>query len=703
MEIKDNIRPEIANRIEATKNKKTKKRKIRSQAETFITAELGVSEAKRLKKMEAIKNIRKMTAQLMDDASDFNTDIYRSLDNKISNHVESKAPENSAVTNNEYTHSSPNQEDDDYKIKKTLFKKKKIPPKDLSKFKKLGYSDKHLKQLKKTPKVNLKISLLIQKNPELKQFFSCDEIISIAKHNGGIENINAILNNYQDLINFKFNNKQILRIVSRIAGSKNIEAIRNSYTPLIYLGFNNEQQMQMVAHKGGSSNISAILESYQALNKLGFTNEQMVEIVGHDGGSNAVKAVLEHSPALKHLGFENNDIVKIAGNNGGSQNIKTILSNHGNLLTLGFRVKQIVQISSQPGSASSIKILVENHEKLIHLGFSTDQLTAMVNTHGGSKNIKAILENSEKLAKLGFTATQLVKIIAQDGGSHKIKTLIKNNNLLNELGFTLEQRIKIVSCSKGINYLKTISKNSSDLAALNFNAATIMKLLIDSKDEKQLKIALLLKKLESQAENLSPAFFILLDLSWNEDETSHRIFSAVDHAIDLAKLVNIINAYKILYLKNIEGFALGCLDKNILSIDKNLYLVLQDKLDKQSKFYQAPDENSPAIPTEEVDNIYDNHTCLYKKNDTHSIYDPEELKKNLLDYGKLFLSNPSIIDDTQSQITSNEALEEERVGYTPNFFKPVFCADTDSVEYGLNSKENNFSPRDDHDIVTARL
>ena len=96
---------------------------------------------------------------------------------------------------------------------------------------------------------------------------------------------------YKDL-NVNFNFKQLVSIASHDGGSNNIEAVKASSTALKDLGFRAEQIVQLASHDGGSKNIEAVKANFTALKDLGFSAEQIVRLASHIGGSKNIVALL---------------------------------------------------------------------------------------------------------------------------------------------------------------------------------------------------------------------------------------------------------------------------------------------------------------------------------------------------------------------------------------------------------------------------
>ena len=224
------------------------------------------------------------------------------------------------VVENAYTYNS----DDEYNhvLPRRSFNQNRLR----SQLTKLGYTKAHVAQLKNDPeKLYEKISKLIEIEPLLKQYFTCDELIKIIKPRDGLKNITAVVENYQILINMQFSSSDIVKIASHYGSSQNISTTIEHFEQIKNLHFTTKEFVQIVGHQNGWKNIRAILENYENLTAVNFTNKQILKIIGNGGGYNKIKILLENYDSLKILCNDNDGIIKFIRDNRSKRNIENAL------------------------------------------------------------------------------------------------------------------------------------------------------------------------------------------------------------------------------------------------------------------------------------------------------------------------------------------------------------------------------------------
>ncbi len=323
---------------------------------------------------------------------------------------------------------------------------------------------------------NNTILKVVEHTPELIKYFTAEQIVQIASHDGGSKNIEAVKSSYHELKGLDFTVEQIVQIAAHGGGSKNIEAVKSSYHELKGLDFTAEQIVQIAAHGGGSKNIEAVKSSYHELKGLDFTVEQIVQIASHDGGSKNIEAVKSSYHELKGLDFTAEQIVQIAAHCGGSKNIEAVKSSYHELKGLDFTVEQIVQIAAHGGGSKNIEAVKSSYHELKGLDFTAEQIVQIASNNGGSKNIEAVKSSYHELKELDFTAEQIVQIAAHGGGSKNIEAVKSSYHELKELDFTAEQIVQIASNNGGSKNIEAVKSSYHELKGLDFTAEQIVQI-----------------------------------------------------------------------------------------------------------------------------------------------------------------------------------------------------------------------------------
>ncbi len=172
--------------------------------------------------------------------------------------------------------------------------------------------------------------------------------------------VEFVLNNCNIFLSpsFNLNHQQIVSIAAHDGGSKNIDAVKAAFTELQALGFRAEQIVSIAGNNGGSKNIDAVKAAFSELQALGFRAEQIVSIAAHNGGSKNIDAVKAAFTELQALGFRAEQIVSIAAHDGGSKNIEAVKHYYADLINAGYSINDITDLTSQKSRSGVIKDIV---------------------------------------------------------------------------------------------------------------------------------------------------------------------------------------------------------------------------------------------------------------------------------------------------------------------------------------------------------
>jgi Holliday junction resolvasome RuvABC DNA-binding subunit len=266
----------------------------------------------------------------------------------------------------------------------------------------LGYTQEQANRLILRGSSKNTVAYVVAYHGELISHLNRGQIVRVAAHGGGSQNLKAVSEHLEALKALGFSVESIVRMVSHDGGSKNLKAVSENLEALQALGFAVEAIERMVSHHGGSQNLKAVSENHVALKDLRFSVEAIVRMVSHDGGSQNLKAVSENQAALKDLGFGAEAIVRMVSHDGGSRNLKAVSENLAALQDLGFRAEAIVRMVSHNGGSLNLKAVSENHVALKALGFGVEFIERMVSHGGGSRNLKVMRELGETARSYGI-------------------------------------------------------------------------------------------------------------------------------------------------------------------------------------------------------------------------------------------------------------------------------------------------------------
>jgi hypothetical protein len=101
---------------------------------------------------------------------------------------------------------------------------------------------------------------------------------------------------------------QIVRIASHRGGSNNIKAVQSAYQALKNLGFTADQIVSIASHDGGSKKIEAVRNNCAQLKKNGFTLEAIVRLARKSGGSKHIMDAILALPSQHEDNFLPSDI-----------------------------------------------------------------------------------------------------------------------------------------------------------------------------------------------------------------------------------------------------------------------------------------------------------------------------------------------------------------------------------------------------------
>jgi ElaB/YqjD/DUF883 family membrane-anchored ribosome-binding protein len=284
---------------------------------------------------------------------------------------------------------------------------------DFNQFINLGYSEKQANQIILRKCSSNTVQSVLSHHAELLKYFTLEQIIKIAGHDGGSKNIATVKKSCRKLQKWKLTAEQIVKIVGHGGGSKNIEAVKNSYHELQQLQLTAEQIVKIAGHDGGSKNIEAVKNSYHELQQLQLTAEQIVKIVGHGGGSKNIEAVKNSYHELQQLQLTVEQIVNIAGHDGGSKNIAALL-----------RLSQL---------------LVNSPEGMEAFESKKDDILFALFRKSGHVLLDKSLSHYNALAARGFTLKNILIILSMPQKHHQILNEILNDLKANTLTIPLDQ------------------------------------------------------------------------------------------------------------------------------------------------------------------------------------------------------------------------------------------------------------------------
>ncbi len=91
---------------------------------------------------------------------------------------------------------------------------------------------------------------------------------------------------------YHLNHEQIVTIAGHNGGSKNIEAVKAAFTELRALGFSATQIVSIAGHDGGSKNIYAVKTYFQERRTSGYSIKSITATVSRNGGSGAIRSAI---------------------------------------------------------------------------------------------------------------------------------------------------------------------------------------------------------------------------------------------------------------------------------------------------------------------------------------------------------------------------------------------------------------------------
>ena len=202
--------------------------------------------------------------------------------------------------------------------------------------------------------------------------FSPEQADRLIIRGSSYKTVQSVLNNCRDLLvaPYHLTQEQLTTIAGHDGGSKNIEALKAAFCELQTSGFTAAQIVRIAGHDGGSKNIEAVKAAFCELQTLGFTAVQIVTIAGNKGGSKNIEAVKAAFCELQTLGFTAAQIVTIAGHIGGSKNIEAVQRYFQELRVKGHSMESIAAIASRNGGSGAIRSAVAHDFRafLVSLG-----------------------------------------------------------------------------------------------------------------------------------------------------------------------------------------------------------------------------------------------------------------------------------------------------------------------------------------------
>lgn len=136
--------------------------------------------------------------------------------------------------------------------------------------------------------------------------------------------------------------QQLITLASHTGGAENVRATAAHLAEMRQAGFTTEQVLRMASHEGGAKNLACAADVCRAFVAVGYTLERVAQLVSKKDGWQALtdaNGELEKDRAvLQELGFNLVQISRMVKSTGGVKNLVAMLDNLRSLQVVGCRI-----------------------------------------------------------------------------------------------------------------------------------------------------------------------------------------------------------------------------------------------------------------------------------------------------------------------------------------------------------------------------
>lgn len=214
----------------------------------------------------------------------------------------------------------------------------------------------------------------------IKKGFSQEALNKITKLTGNELTLTALNDSYEALKSLGLTYDQMLQLAVHEGGSNNIRGFINYYATLMANGFSLDQIVNMTGHGGGEKTLKAVNTKLTMLTTgLKFKLKEIVTMAASSGAANAIDAVISNHEELTKCGFENSQIADMASYAGSSKTLPSVVENFAVLEKLGFSIAQMVKLACCISASKNIEMVAAEEERILRLTPSIDQMIVRIN------------------------------------------------------------------------------------------------------------------------------------------------------------------------------------------------------------------------------------------------------------------------------------------------------------------------------------
>ena len=337
----------------------------------------------------------------------------------------------------------------------------------------------------------------------IKLGYKKEEIISIANHNGGGQNLKTVYDLHNKLTMKGYSIAQIVEIASHDGGSANLKTVVTKDEALSEY-FDKSQITKMVNRIGGSIILTAVLAQYADLSQKGFLHIDIVSMATHTGAATTLELVNKHYKALIRKCETNSRIVKEASRTRAyiSSDILRLIATSQKPMQMHndpvkrkkkiARMKSLVKRLRTKTHPAKIKIPFNRtlnrikfeaklkkfnirrdwdsfEPQLKNRGFNESMIQEIILRKSPAFSCKLIVQHTELLLSRGYSHKDITRIGKHKGGKKNLETVVEHHDELILKGFDTRQIVIMVSLDGGHLILKTVVNNSVELFK-TFNA-----------------------------------------------------------------------------------------------------------------------------------------------------------------------------------------------------------------------------------------
>jgi hypothetical protein len=345
----------------------------------------------------------------------------------------------------------------------------------------LGFTNTQVKQLAMDPE-GVEILGNIQKNYEslIGLGITKKELSQVGAQLYGRGSALALLECHMELYQLQFSPQDMLALARHQTGVQNIKAVLHYRNTSQETYFINRELIIITARNWGSENLSTICRSYNNLRKLDFSHEQILDLASRTVAD--IETIAQFDFILRQMGFMPCQILEMLANPQGKEYLKCIASNYYPFLHAhNFQPNELYALAKISNGHKTINIIKKYYEDIhqYKFPFSNENLVTLLTRDNGVKIFEAINKGQDKLYALGFKIEELVSTFAYEHSLVYLNTIILRYGELRRLGFKKNHLILLASQSEAVLLLKATLANMKSFQEKQFLQTTSIDQIIE--------------------------------------------------------------------------------------------------------------------------------------------------------------------------------------------------------------------------------